>query len=113
MRVEPRNPPGPAARNARCNIQRLREERRFSYAELSDRLTLAGHPIPGYMLGRLEAGERRIDVDDLVALAGVLGVTPDELLEPPTECTNCHGDPPDGFICMRCGTTPVGARTGI
>jgi len=113
MRIEPRNPPGPAARNARRNIQRLREARRFSYAELSNRLTQAGHPIPGYQLGRLEAGERRIDVDDLAALAGVLGVTPGELLEPPTVCDNCHGDPPEGFICIRCGTTPVGAGVSL
>lgn len=113
MSEQPRNPPGPAARNARHNIQRLRENRQFSYRDLSHRLTQAGHPIPESDLGRLEAGERRIDVDDLVAIANILDVTPGELLEPPAECNNCHGAPPAGFICARCGTTPVTTVMGV
>ena len=38
-------------------------------------------------LSKLERGDRRVDVDDLVALAAVLNVTPAQLLMPP---------PPDG-----------------
>ncbi|MGY5048285.1 helix-turn-helix domain-containing protein [Streptomyces sp. 900105755] len=87
MSDEPRNPPGTAAHNARTNIQRLREERHLPYRELSAQLTEAGHPIPSYQLGQLEAGERRIDVDDLAALADILGVTPGELLVPPPGST--------------------------
>jgi transcriptional regulator with XRE-family HTH domain len=104
---DPRNPLGAAAHNARHNIQRIREERGLHYAALSARLTEAGHPIPGYQLGRLEGGQRRIDVDDLAALARVLGVTPGELLEPPPQCEQCQGEPPAGFTCNRCRTTQV------
>ena len=39
--------------------------------------------MPPLGLSRMVKAERRIDVDELVALAEVLGVTPDELLAPP------------------------------
>ncbi len=53
---------------------------RLSYAGLSRRLT--GHPIPELGLRRIEKGERRVDVDDLLALYLVLEITPVDLLVP-------------------------------
>lgn len=102
-----KNPLGPAGHNARRNVQRLREQRRYSYVELSERLARTGRSIPVLGLSRLERGERRVDVDDLVALAAVFGLSPQQLLEPPAECENCHGAPPPGFICASCGTQPT------
>lgn len=47
-------------------------------------------PILAAVLHRLSQGGRRVDADDLVALAAVLGVTPAMLLAPPGEVP---GDP--------------------
>lgn len=103
----------PAGRNVRRNVRRLREERRYSYGELSERLAEQGRHIPTVELGWLEAGERRVDVDDLLALAAVFGLEVGQLIEPPAECANCHGSPPPRFICMECETTglPMPAAT--
>ena len=64
-----------------ANIAALRQARGVSWRQLSERLAGLGHPIIG--LSRPGRGEGRITVDDLVALAEVLGVTPDVLLSPP------------------------------
>jgi hypothetical protein len=63
-----------------ANVRRFRGD--TSYAELSRRLAEIGRPIPPLGLRHLEAGSRRIDVDDLVALALALDVTPIALLAP-------------------------------
>ncbi|MFE7072699.1 helix-turn-helix domain-containing protein [Streptomyces sp. NPDC057620] len=110
MSEDRRNPPGPAGRNARRNLRRLREERRFSYAELAERLARLDHHVTALDLSSLERGERRVDVDDLVALAAVFDCTLDQMLAPPAACDNCHGAPPVGFICIRCETTGLPAR---
>lgn len=54
----------------------------MTYAELSRRLEAVCRPIPPLGLRRMEAGERRVDVDDLTALALVLGVSPLALMLP-------------------------------
>ncbi|GKQ35171.1 helix-turn-helix domain-containing protein [Streptomyces sp. A012304] len=105
-----KNPLGPAGHNVRRTVRRLREDRRWSYVELSERLAKEGRSIPVLGLSRLERGERRVDVDDLMALAAVFGLSPEQLMEPPAECQNCHGAPPPGFICMKCETTGLPAR---
>jgi transcriptional regulator with XRE-family HTH domain len=71
---------GDAGMVAANNVQRLRGD--MSYAELGRRLEEIGHPIPTLGLRRMEKGQRRIDVDDLVALAQVFGVSPLGILLP-------------------------------
>lgn len=66
------------------NIRRIREGQKLTYVELADRLTKIGRPIPVLGLRRIEKGERRVDVDDLLALAVALGVMPVDLLVPNT-----------------------------
>lgn len=111
MSETPKNPLGPAGHNVRRNVRRLREQRRWPYTELSERLAQEGRAIPVLGLSRLERGERRVDADDLVALAAVFGLEPGKILEPPAECQNCHGAPPPGFTCIRCETTGLPTRT--
>ncbi len=78
-----RNPLGPVGEVVRQNVKTLREEQNLSLVALSRRLAeLAGRPIPTLGLSRIEAGERRVDADDLVALAAALGVSPVTLLLP-------------------------------
>ncbi|MBF6286919.1 helix-turn-helix domain-containing protein [Nocardia cyriacigeorgica] len=80
-----RNPLGPTGETVRANVARLRDELRLTYPELSRRLEDLGRPIPVLGLSRIEKGERRVDADDLVALALALGVSPITLLMPATE----------------------------
>lgn len=95
---------GPAGDTVRRNVRRLRRERRLTVERLAELITeQKGRSLPASGLTRLEHGQRRIDVDDLVALAAVLGVTPAQLLDPPTECAACQGTPPPGFACRTCG----------
>lgn len=80
------------------NLKRLREDQNLSYAALEQLLEDCGHKIPALGLRRIEAHARRVDTDDLMALAVVLGVSPLTLLLPstgevaPTEITGVRGD---------------------
>lgn len=73
---------GPVGENVARTVREFRELRRFSYAELSRKLAQYGREIPTLGLRRIEAGERRVDVDDLAALAVALNVSPLALLLP-------------------------------
>lgn len=73
---------GPTGETVRVNVRRLRDARGISAAELSKKLDALGRPIPLVGIQRIEAGERRPDTDDLVALAAALGVSPLTLLMP-------------------------------
>lgn len=107
MSQPPTSPLGPAGNNVRRNVRRLREQRGWSYREMEERLSRAGRAIPVLNLSAIDAGERHVDVDDLVALAAVLNLSPEQLLEPPADCTTCHGAPPPGFMCLECETSQL------
>lgn len=77
--------PGPIASNVIANVRELRKRADMTLAALSGRLTRLGHPILPTGLQRLEAGKRRVDPDDLVALALALEVAPISLLLPHAE----------------------------
>lgn len=63
-----------------ANVRQLRQERGDDLADVSERLTRLGRPIGVSALSKLETGKRRVDADDLMALAIVLDVTPNRLL---------------------------------
>ena len=73
---------GPTGEHVAQTVGKFREARNLGYAALSRRLAALGRKIPPLALRRIEAGERRVDVDDLVALAVALDVTPLALLLP-------------------------------
>jgi transcriptional regulator with XRE-family HTH domain len=77
-----RNPIGPVGQHVIENVRQLREARRLSYTDLSAKLGDLGRPIPTLGLSRMERGARRVDADDLVAIAMALGVNPSALLLP-------------------------------
>lgn len=62
------------------NVKNRRTEANLTYAALEKRLEEAGHRIPSLGLRRIEAGARRVDVDELVALSVALNCTPIDLL---------------------------------
>lgn len=106
----PRGPLGPAGNNVRRNIRRLREQRFWSYREVEERLARAGRVIPTLAQSAIDAGERSVDADDLVALATVFDVGVEDLLRPPADCETCHGAPPAGFMCLECDTSALPNR---
>ncbi|MFG2232132.1 helix-turn-helix domain-containing protein [Streptomyces sp. NPDC048723] len=76
---------GPAGERTAHAIERLRTSRGFAQRELAARVTELGHPMNSTMLlSRIERTRRRCDVDDLVAIAAALGVSPLALLQPAT-----------------------------
>lgn len=73
---------GPIGVNVQRRVRVLREARRLTYAELSRQLADLGRDIPPLGLRRIESGDRKVDVDDLAALAIALNVSPLALLLP-------------------------------
>jgi len=71
---------GPAGQAVSENLRRLRGE--MTYAELSAKLEALGRPIPVLGLRRIEKGDRRVDLDDIIALARALAVPPPLLIYP-------------------------------
>lgn len=82
MADEKKNPLGPTGEAVRRNVQRLREAAGIQKKELAARTAELGRPIPALGISRIEAGTRRVDADDLVALAVALNVHPAALLLP-------------------------------
>lgn len=80
-----KNPLGPSGEQVRRNLTRIREARGWDKKELARRVAELGRPMPELAVGRMEAGTRRVDVDDLVVLAVVLGVNVSALLLPPSD----------------------------
>lgn len=105
----PANPAGDATRSVATHLRALRRERGWSAREVSERLTAAGWPITRASINQIEANARdgklvrRVTVDDLMALAEVLGVDPASMLTAPA-CDACNGVPPGGFTCNQCGS---------
>ncbi|WP_432116619.1 helix-turn-helix domain-containing protein [Streptomyces sp. S1] len=73
---------GPAGQHVARAVARLREARSWDQAELVARLAAEGLALSQPIVSRVEAGTRRVDVDELLALAVVLGVAPVALLPP-------------------------------
>jgi transcriptional regulator with XRE-family HTH domain len=73
---------GPIGVAVAANIERLIESQNLSYAQLSRRLKKLGRTIAPLGLTRIRDLQRRVDVDDLIALALALGVSPTTLLLP-------------------------------
>lgn len=71
---------GATASTVAANVRRLRTAQNLSYTQLSDRLV--DWSISPVAIRRVEDEERRVDVDDLVALAVALDVSPLTLLTP-------------------------------
>jgi transcriptional regulator with XRE-family HTH domain len=76
---------GPVGQAVKYHVRRLREREQLSLQDLSDRLTFLGRPILPSGISKIEQGDRRVDVDDLVALAHALSTAPNELLRVPND----------------------------
>lgn len=79
--------PGPTGLRVAANIKALREAAGISVRGLSARLAELGRPILASGVHKIEQGQRRVDADELVALALALDVAPNRLLLPPEAST--------------------------
>lgn len=75
---------GPTGSRVAENVAALRKDRGLTLGELSGFMKRLGRPILPSGLSKIEQGWRRVDADDLVALAVALDVTPNRLLLPAT-----------------------------
>lgn len=71
---------GPAGRHVGQAVARLRDARGWEQRELLEQLAAEGVNVSQPILSRVEAGTRRVDVDELVALAAALDVSVSALL---------------------------------
>lgn len=65
-----------------ANIRRLRRRRDLSQQQLAELLEKLGRPLRASAVMKIESGDRRVDVDDLVAFAVALNVPLAALLLP-------------------------------
>jgi 8-oxo-dGTP pyrophosphatase MutT (NUDIX family)/transcriptional regulator with XRE-family HTH domain len=63
-------------------VRALREDRRLNQPQLASRMQELGTPVHASAISKIEKRERRVDVDDLAALAIALETTPNRLLLP-------------------------------
>ncbi len=75
------------------SVRRLRTTHRIPQRALAARLEELGQPIGRIGIQRLERGERKVDLDEVVALAQVFDIPPVALLFPigRAESTELHG----------------------
>jgi len=97
----------PVSRIVGAHIHALRTARGWSLREVARQTHVAGKPIGYTTIQRIERGRDPQEpavaaiVDDLVALATVFGLRPEQLLTAPG-CFVCMDSPPPGFTCRTC-----------
>ncbi|WET81101.1 NACHT domain-containing protein [Amycolatopsis sp. QT-25] len=64
------------------HLRQLRRARGLTLQQLAEKLRELGRPILLSALSKIEKGQRRLDVDDLVAIALAMDVTPNSILLP-------------------------------
>jgi hypothetical protein len=83
-----------------ANIRTLRLRNGWTQAELGE---LMGWPTVATVCGaegHREGRQRGFTAEEVRQLAGIFGVSAQRLT---TRCLNCDGNPPPGFVCLRCG----------
>ena len=75
---------GPTGETVRHNIRRIRDAHGMTLKGLSVELARRQRPLSHTVLSQMETGGRRVDVDDLVAIAAALDTNPNALLFPAT-----------------------------
>lgn len=85
------NPAGITNTHVAQNIRAARQAIGMDLRTMSDGLKAAGRKLSTSGISKLEAGDRRVDVDDLTVIAYLLRTTPAALLTPPDEQTTLTG----------------------
>lgn len=85
-----------------ANVRALRHARALTTEQFAALVTSHGQPMRATTITKIEQSQRRVDVDDLVAMAHAIGVEAHRLLSTPA-CGACLDSPPAGFLCIACG----------
>lgn len=94
-----------ASRAVGVNLRRFRESCGWSAEKIASAMTMSGIEWTRQVVTKLENGGRRsVTVDELLALAKVLGVNDPITLTVAPSCETCGGRPPLRMRCMECGT---------
>lgn len=93
---------GAVGQAVRGNIRRLRDLQHLSVRMLAQRMETTERPLLPSAISKIESGQRRVDVDELAALAASLGVSVAVLLGLDEICGTCGNSPPPGFACPSC-----------
>ncbi len=72
--------PGPALNSIGPHLRRIRNEREWSQEDLAGRCQREGWDIDRVIIAKIESGLRAVSDLELLKLAEVAGVKPDELL---------------------------------
>lgn len=97
--------PHPNERNVAANIRYLRTARGLTQDALAAALADSGHDLTSMAICNLERGRRRITVEDLAALADVLGETPQRLLTADLATSGANGPAQDYTVTLEAGVT--------
>ena len=98
---------GPVGRHVGQAVARLRDARGWEQRELLAELAAEGVAVSQPILSRIEAGTRRVDADELVALAAALGASVAALLPPAAEAERLYLNEPHA------STTPSEDRGAV
>lgn len=100
----------PTSRAVAANLRALRRQRGLSMRALAARTTATACPVGANTIQRTERSAEpgtlpvAVSVDQLLALAAALEVSPARLMLAPA-CPACTDLPPAGFTCSRCGAS--------
>ncbi|AMY53415.1 helix-turn-helix domain-containing protein [Rhodococcoides fascians] len=92
---------GPTGDTVRANIAYVRNDQRLTLRELAERTNTIGRPMSNSTISQIENGSRRVDVDDLLAIAIALDISPITLLTPRAEETSQTSATGAGTITVR------------
>lgn len=91
------NPAGITSAHVAANIRAARHAIGMDLRTMSERLAAMGRKLSTSGISKVENGDRRVDVDDLTAIAHLLRTSPAALLTPPDDATTLTGVP-DGHL---------------
>ena len=84
---------GEAGAQVASAVVSMRQRRGWDQRHLAERITEAGRPMSLSVLGKVESAVRRVDVDDLVAIAAAFDVPPALLLPGADDTDDVPADP--------------------
>ena len=95
--------------NVAANMRALRRRRGWTQEELGERLG-------GWSKASVSAAEcsakavnsgrmRAFDIDEVVFIADIFGVSVEEMITPLPPCPCCHDEPAPGMACQECGAS--------
>ncbi|WP_448235849.1 helix-turn-helix domain-containing protein [Microbacterium paulum] len=87
------NPAGITHSHVSANLRAARQAIGMDVRTAARLMTEAGRKLSPSGISKIENGDRRVDVDDLTALAYLLRTTPAALLTPPDEAATLTGVP--------------------